>query len=112
MQSTDSLSLAFGALADPTRRDILNRLGQGPVTVGTLAGHYAMSRPAISQHLGVLERAGLIARDQQAQWRECSVRNDGLDGVSEWISLHRTEWNERLDALEERIRQNRTETRS
>lgn len=101
--ATDELSLVFGALADPTRRDILSRLQGGPVTVGSLAAPYAMSRPAISQHLRVLEDAGLIARTVSAQWRECSIRETGLDEVSEWIARHRAEWSERFDLLEERI---------
>src|SRR6187402_1016312 len=103
MPATDELSLVFGALADPTRRDILGRLGSGPVTVGDLAANYAMSRPAVSQHLTVLEHAGLIARTAYAQWREVSVREKGLDDVSEWIAKHRADWNERFDLLEERI---------
>lgn len=107
MSVTDQLSLAFGALADPTRRDILTRLNDGPVTVGELAANYAMSRPAISQHLKVLEDAGLIAREQRAQWRECRIRERGLDDVSDWIARHRADWTERFDFLEERIREKR-----
>ena len=112
MPNTDPLSLAFSALADPTRRDILTRLEKGPVTVGDLAGHYAMSRPAISQHLGVLETAGLIVRDRRAQWRECRIREAGLNEVSEWIAKHRADWTERFDFMEERIQQKRKEAES
>jgi len=101
--ATDDLSRVFGALADPTRRDILTRLHEGPITVGDLAAPYAMSRPAISQHLRVLEDAGLVARTVNAQWRECSIREEGLDEVSEWITRHRAEWNERFDLLEARL---------
>lgn len=107
--ATDDLSLVFGALADPTRRDILSRLHTGPITVGDLAAPYAMSRPAISQHLRVLEDAGLVARTVNAQWRECSIRQTGLDEVSEWISKHRTEWTERFDLLEARLAARRLE---
>lgn len=106
---TDELSLVFGALADPTRRDILTRLGEGPITVGQLATNYTMSRPAISQHLGVLENAGLVARTVNAQWREVSVREKGLDEVSDWIARHRADWTERFDFLEDRIRAKRAQ---
>lgn len=109
--ATDELSRVFGALADPTRRDILSRLHAGAMTVGDLAAPYAMSRPAISQHLRVLEDAGLVARTVNAQWRECSIRETGLDEVSDWIAKHRQEWTERFDLLEERIAQKRWEER-
>ena len=105
--ATDELSLVFGALADPTRRDILSRLHTGPVTVGELAAPYAMSRPAISQHLRVLEDAGLIARTVTAQWRECSIRETGLDEATDWIAQHRADWTERFDLLEKQLREKR-----
>ncbi|NQX27823.1 winged helix-turn-helix transcriptional regulator [Microbacteriaceae bacterium VKM Ac-2854] len=95
----DSLSLAFGALADPTRRDILTRLRSGPVTVSELAANYTMSRPAVSQHLKVLEAAGLIARSQRAQWRECALEEGGLDDATRWLEQQRIEWSDRLDRL-------------
>jgi DNA-binding transcriptional ArsR family regulator len=104
MQVTDPLTAIFGALADPTRRAILTRLKDGPTTVGQLAEPFSMSKPAISQHLRVLERAGLIERQTTAQWRTCTLRAEPLDEISEWIDLHRSEWNERFDLLEERIR--------
>jgi DNA-binding transcriptional ArsR family regulator len=107
--SADQLDLAFGALADPTRRDILSRLREGPATVGELAANYTISRPAISQHLKVLEQAGLIAREQRAQWRECRIRQSGLDEASDWIDQHRAEWTERFDLLEELIQGKRQE---
>lgn len=107
MPHEDQLSLAFGALADPTRRDILTRLNAGPVTVSELAANYTMSRPAISQHLKVLEEAGLIAREQRAQWRECSIRETGLDDASGWIAQHRADWTERFDFMEEHIQKKR-----
>jgi DNA-binding transcriptional ArsR family regulator len=104
MQPTDELSRVFAALADPTRRDILSRLGDGPITVGALAANYAMSRPAVSQHLGVLENAGLVARTVNAQWREVSVRDEGLDEASQWIAKHRAEWAERFGFLDQHLR--------
>lgn len=109
MKATDQLSRVFGALADPTRRDILTRLSAGSVTVGDLAANYEMSRPAISQHLAVLEKAGLVERTARAQWKDCRIRERGLDDASEWIAKHRAEWSERFDLLEERIRQRRDE---
>jgi DNA-binding transcriptional ArsR family regulator len=107
----DPLSLVFGALADPTRRDILTRLGEGPSTVGDLAGHYTISRPAVSQHLAVLENAGLITRTANAQWRQCSLREQGLDEASRWIAAQQAEWTQRFDLLEERLRARRKDRR-
>lgn len=103
--AADELSRVFHALADPTRRAIVSRLRDGPTTVGELARPFDMSRPAISQHLGVLERAGLIERTPDAQWRRCSLRTEPLDEVSAWVERHRREWNERFDLLEERLRE-------
>ncbi|MFF2277038.1 ArsR/SmtB family transcription factor [Agromyces sp. NPDC058126] len=100
----DELSAVFHALADPTRRAMLSRLRVGPATVGELAEPFAMSRPAISQHLGVLERAGLIERTATAQWRTCTLRTEPLDEASAWVELHRGEWNERFDLLAEHLR--------
>ncbi|WP_350348574.1 metalloregulator ArsR/SmtB family transcription factor [Agromyces sp. G08B096] len=102
--ATDGLSLVFQALADPTRRAMLSRLAAGPATVGELAEPFAMSRPAISQHLNVLERAGLIERTAHAQWRTCTLRTEPLDEASEWVERHRGEWNERFDLLDEHLR--------
>lgn len=103
MPPVDQLSRAFSALSDPTRRVILTRLKHGPVAVSTLAANYAMSRPAISQYLNVLERAGLIARQHRSQWRECTVDQTGLESVSTWIEALRAEWTERFDLLEEQL---------
>jgi DNA-binding transcriptional ArsR family regulator len=102
--ATDDLSVVFQALADPTRRAILSRLRDGSTTVGELAQPFSMSRPAISQHLNVLERAGLIERSADAQWRRCTLRTEPLDEVSAWVERHRAEWDERFDLLEERLR--------
>jgi DNA-binding transcriptional ArsR family regulator len=101
--STDALSLVFGALADPTRRAIITRLRGGPTTVGELAAPFAMSRPAISQHLNVLERAGLIQRTADAQWRRVTLRAEPLDEASAWVERHRADWTERFDLLDERL---------
>jgi DNA-binding transcriptional ArsR family regulator len=103
--AADDLSLVFHALADPTRRAILSRLRDGTTTVGELARPFDMSRPAVSQHLGVLERAGLIERTAEAQWRRITLRTQPLDDVSAWIDRHRAEWNERFDLLDERLRE-------
>ncbi|GAA2033535.1 metalloregulator ArsR/SmtB family transcription factor [Agromyces tropicus] len=102
--ATDELSLVFHALADPTRRAILSRLHRGPTTVGDLAEPFAMSRPAISQHLRVLDRAGLIERTATAQWRTCTLRTEPLDDASDWVERLRGEWNERFDLLDEHLR--------
>jgi DNA-binding transcriptional ArsR family regulator len=103
--AADELSLVFHALADPTRRAIVSRLRDGSTTVGDLAQPFAMTRPAVSQHLNVLERAGLIERTPDAQWRRVTLRTEPLDEVSAWVERHRAEWNERFDLLEERLRE-------
>lgn len=98
--ATDSLSRIFFALADPTRRAVLERLAAGSATVGELAEPFAMSRPAISQHLGVLEDAGLIERTREGQWRRCALRPEGLDGAERWVAEHRAAWQARFDRLD------------
>ena len=103
--AADELSLVFQALADPTRRAIVSRLREGSTTVGELAQPFAMTRPAVSQHLNVLERAGLIERTADAQWRRVTLRTEPLDEVSAWVERHRADWNERFDLLEERLRE-------
>lgn len=100
MPATDSLSLVFAALADPTRRAILSKLAQGSATVGEVAKPFAVSAPAISQHLKVLERAGLVSRATRAQWRTLSLEPEPLDEASAWVEKQRREWNLRLDALD------------
>ena len=109
-EAQDELSAVFQALADPTRRAMLSRLRVGPATVGELAEPFAMSRPAISQHLNVLERAGLIERTATAQWRTCSLRTEPLDEASAWVERHRGEWNERFDLLDRQLRRMKGET--
>jgi DNA-binding transcriptional ArsR family regulator len=99
--AVDSLSSTFGALADPTRRAILARLAEGPATVKELTAPFAMSGPAISKHLRVLERAGLITRGREAQWRPCRLEAAPLKEVAEWADNYRRFWDasfERLDA--------------
>src|SRR5450432_4057289 len=95
----DHLSAAFSALADPTRRAILARLASGETSVGELAKPFEMSLPAVSKHLKVLERAGLIARGREAQWRPCRIEPEALKGVDDWLEDYRDLWNERLDRL-------------
>jgi DNA-binding transcriptional ArsR family regulator len=98
--ATDTLSRAFAALADPTRRAILERLAGGEATVGELAAPFAMSQQAISQHLKVLEQAGLISRTRAAQARPCALAVDNLDAAAEWIGRHRRIWAQRYDRLD------------
>ncbi|WP_341976556.1 metalloregulator ArsR/SmtB family transcription factor [Microbacterium sp. LTA6] len=105
MDAADELSLVFQALADPTRRAMISRLSSGSTTVGELAEPFAMSRPAISQHLKVLERAGLVERTVDAQWRRCTLRTEPLDEAAAWVERHRAEWNARFDALSERLQE-------
>ncbi|WP_409274852.1 ArsR/SmtB family transcription factor [Neobacillus sp. SCS-31] len=104
MTTKDSLSLIFAALADPTRRNILSRLSQNPATVGEVAELFEISAPAISQHLKVLERAGLIERTTKAQWRTLTIRTEPLNEASAWVEKHRREWNQRFDRLEEHLK--------
>lgn len=100
----DRLSATFAALADPTRRAILARLASGERSVTELAEPFDMSLPAISKHLKVLQRAGLIARGREAQWRPCRIEPDGLKGVDEWLEHYRSLWNERLDRLDDYLK--------
>src|ERR1700681_2246062 len=97
---TDRLTSTLAALADPTRRAILARLALGETSVTELAEPFAMSLPAVSKHLKVLERAGLIARSRAAQWRPCRIEPDALKGVDDWLENYRRLWDERLDRLE------------
>src|SRR6185295_16307205 len=99
------LSAAFQALADPTRRAILARLALGETTVGELAAPFDMSGPAISKHLKVLEKAGLITRGREAQWRPCKLEPLALKTVDDWLEEYRRLWEERLDRLEDYVKQ-------
>lgn len=98
--ATDQLSKVFSALSDPTRRDILLRLGDGPVTVTELAEPFPISLPAVSRHLKVLEGAGLISRDRRAQWRTSTLRAEPLKEATSWMDHLSHLWDERLDRLE------------
>ena len=95
----DHLSATFAALADPTRRAILARLASGECSVTELAEPFEMSLPAVSKHLRVLERAGLIARRREAQWRHCRIEGRPLKEVADWTEQYREIWEERLDRL-------------
>src|SRR5436853_511076 len=97
---SDRLSATFSALADPTRRAILARLALGETTVSELGEPFDMSGPAVSKHLKVLERAGLITRGREAQWRPCKLEPLALKTVDEWIGEYRRLWEERFDRLE------------
>jgi DNA-binding transcriptional ArsR family regulator len=101
----DPLSATFAALADPTRRAILARLALGETSVTELAEPFAMSMPAVSKHLKVLERAGLIARGREAQWRPCRIEVHALKPVDEWLENYRRLWEERFDRLEDYLRE-------
>jgi DNA-binding transcriptional ArsR family regulator len=98
--TTDALSSTFSALADPTRRAILARLAQGECSVNELAEPFAMSLPAVSKHLQVLERAGLIARRRDAQRRPCRIEAAPLKQVADWTEHYRLLWEQRLDRLD------------
>jgi DNA-binding transcriptional ArsR family regulator len=97
----DHLSTTFSALADPTRRAILARLIAGEVSVTELAEPFAMSLPAVSKHLKVLERAGLIKRSREAQWRPCRLEAGPLKDAAEWLEHYRRFWDESLDRLDD-----------
>ncbi len=99
--ASDNLSATFAALADPTRRAILARIANGEITVGELAAPFDMSLPAVSKHLKVLERAGLIARSRDAQRRPCRLRPEPLKEAAGWIAEYRQHWEQRLDRLDE-----------
>ena len=102
--SPDRLSTTFSALADPTRRAILARLASGEASVTELAEPFAMSLPAISKHLKVLERAGLISRSREAQWRPCQLEAGPLKGAADWLQHYRHFWEASLDRLEAHLR--------
>src|SRR5918996_808825 len=99
--AADHLSTTFAALADPTRRAILARLASGECSVTELAEPFEMSMPAISKHLRVLERAGLIARGREAQWRPCRLEAAPLKEVADWAERYRRFWEESYDRLDE-----------
>jgi DNA-binding transcriptional ArsR family regulator len=105
MMSPDPLSLTFAALADPTRRAILARLASGEASVKELAEPFDMTLPAVTKHLKVLERAGLITRGRQAQWRPCRLEAKPLREVSDWVEHYRQFWDESFDRLDEYLKE-------
>jgi DNA-binding transcriptional ArsR family regulator len=105
--ATDQLSLTFHALADPTRRGILARLAEGEATVSELAAPFTISLPAISRHLNVLERAGLITRRREAQSRPTSLRIEAFKEAEEWMDTYRIVWEERVGRLDAHLKQRR-----
>jgi DNA-binding transcriptional ArsR family regulator len=105
MQQPDPLSLTFAALADPTRRAILARLADGEASVKELAEPFDMTQPAISKHLRVLERAGLIERGRQAQWRPRRLRAGPLRDIADWVGGYRRHWEASFDRLDEYLRE-------
>jgi DNA-binding transcriptional ArsR family regulator len=102
--TADALTLTFSALADPTRRAILARLSEGPATVKELSAPFSISGPAVSKHLRVLERAGLIARGRAAQWRPCRLEAAPLKEVAEWADGYRRFWEESYERLDDYLR--------
>jgi DNA-binding transcriptional ArsR family regulator len=111
LQTPDRLSPTFAALADPTRRAILARLSGGEVSVTELAEPFQMSLPAVSKHLKVLERAGLIARGRDAQWRPCRLTGSPLKDVADWVEGYRRFWAESFDRLDDYLREMQKQTR-
>jgi len=109
--SPDHLDTTFAALADPTRRAILARLASGEASVTELAEPFTMSLPAISKHLKVLERAGLIARGREAQWRPCRLEAGPLKQAADWLEHYRRFWDQSLDRLEDYLRKLQTKRR-
>ena len=105
MSSTATLDRTFAALADPTRRAILARLARGEATVSELAEPFPMSQPAVSKHLRVLERAGLIARGRRAQWRPAELKAEPLREAADWLEGYRQLWEGRLDRLDAYLRE-------
>jgi DNA-binding transcriptional ArsR family regulator len=103
--TTDSLSATFAALADPTRRAILARLASGETSVLEIARPFDMSLPAVSKHLKVLERAGLIERGREAQWRPCRLQANPLKGVADWVEFYRRHWEESLSRLDSYLKE-------
>ncbi len=101
----DQLSSTFAALADPTRRAILARLASGEASVTELAAPFQMSMPAVSKHLKVLERAGLVARSREAQWRPCRLEADPLKDIADWVEHYRVFWEQSFDRLDEYLRE-------
>ena len=109
--SPDRLNVTFAALADPTRRAILARLSSGETSVTELAKPFEMSLPAISKHLKVLERAGLIARGREAQWRPCRLKAGPLKRAADWLEHYRRFWEQSFDRLDDFLRESQRKER-
>src|SRR5262245_46359622 len=109
--AVDQLSTTFAALADPTRRAILARLSSGEASVGELAEPFDMSLPAVTKHLKVLQRAGLISRGREAQWRPCRLEARPMRDAAQWMETYRHHWEQRLDRLDTWLRENTKRTR-
>ncbi len=110
MATDDPLSITFGALADPTRRAILARLANGEATVNEIAAPFAMTLPAVSKHLKVLERAGLISRGRDRQWRPCRLEAAPLKKATDWLEEYRQFWEDRFSRLDEHLQAIQTQT--
>jgi DNA-binding transcriptional ArsR family regulator len=104
MMSLDPLSTTFAALADPTRRAILARLAAGEASVKELAEPFAMTLPAVTKHLKVLQRAGLITQGRRAQWRPCRLAAEPLREVADWVEAYRRFWDESFDRLDDYLK--------
>ncbi len=98
--TADTLSTTLFALADPTRRSIISRLNTGDATVSEIAEPFDMSLPGVSKHLKVLEKAGLIRRSKEAQWRRCHLNPEPLKKLADWVEEYRQQWEERFDRLD------------
>ncbi len=109
---SDPLSLTFSALADPTRRAILARLSKGEASVNDLAAPFAMSLPAVSKHLKVLEKAGLISRGRDAQWRPCKLNAEPMKQATGWLEEYRRYWEGSFDRLEDYLNSLQEEERT
>jgi len=103
--TSDQLSATFAALSDPTRRAILSRLAGGEATVTEIARPFHMSMPAVTKHLKVLQRAGLIEQGRQAQWRPCRLKAEPLREAADWVEQYRQFWEARLDRLDAYLRE-------
>jgi DNA-binding transcriptional ArsR family regulator len=103
--AAETLTRTFAALADPTRRAILGRLSKGEASVSELAKPFAISLPAVTRHLKVLQRAGLISQGRRAQWRPCQLDPKPLREVADWVEQYRQMWEQRLDRLEDYLRE-------
>jgi DNA-binding transcriptional ArsR family regulator len=111
-QTADALTLTFAALADPTRRAILTRLAAGDATVNQLAEPFALTQQAISKHIKVLERAGLVSRSRAAQARPCRLEPARFGAAADWIDQHRRAWHERYDRLDAHLAALRSDSRA